>query len=248
MAVSTGPFQRSVDARRRLIQESVREMSAEERAFVAALLRPTRGGYRPYSIRPIALAAVGCVVFAVLSRVAADPRLRDAEGWLPRILGMAAIASCWYAVSSLPRYLRVRKVNTNLYTHMDARLRRVLEDGRVRVRRVSAVAVVAIEPVGDEGFGCLFDLGDGRVLFLKNGHLPYLGDGDEDEPWPCTEFELVERVADRGFVKLSCTGSALRPVRVVGTDEYDTDEFWDDRDEVLKMSLDEAVRTIVRAS
>ncbi|HEV7591346.1 MAG TPA: hypothetical protein VGO40_24750, partial [Longimicrobium sp.] len=48
-----------------------------------------------------------------------------------------------------------------------AALTRALEDGRVTVKRVSAVAVIEIEPLEDEGTGYVFDLGDGRVLFLK---------------------------------------------------------------------------------
>jgi hypothetical protein len=120
---------------------------------------------------------------------------------------------------------------------------RVLQDGRVTVKRVHAVAVVQIEPIEDEGTGYLFDLGDGRVLFLKGQDYDVAGD---DAPWPNTEFEIVRAVTDGTMLDLRCHGTALPPLRVISRDEVDPRKAWDEREAVLEMSLDDAVRIVLR--
>ena len=124
-----------------------------------------------------------------------------------------------------------------------AELARALEDGRVAVKRVSAVAVIEIEPLEDEGTGYVFDLGDGRVLFLKGQEYVPTPDGD---PWPNTDFELVRTVVHGRFMDLICHGTALPPLRVVRRDDVDPQKGWAAREEVLRMNLDEAVRTVLR--
>jgi hypothetical protein len=123
-------------------------------------------------------------------------------------------------------------------------LARVLEDGRVTVKRVPAVAVVELEPMEDEGSGYLFDLGDGRVLFLKGQE--YMPTGDDDPPWPNTEFEIVRATLDNTFIDLHCHGDALPPLRVIPGDDCDPESAWHEREEVLDITLDEAVKTVLR--
>jgi hypothetical protein len=119
----------------------------------------------------------------------------------------------------------------------------MLQDGRVVVKRVHAVAVVEIEPLEDEGTGYVFDLGDGRGLFLKgDDYFP----ADEDAVWPSTEFEIVRAAADGRVLDVHCHGAALPPLRVIPGDDVDPQKGWDAREEVLHMSVDEAVRTVLR--
>ncbi|HUR06336.1 MAG TPA: hypothetical protein VM347_27565, partial [Nonomuraea sp.] len=84
--------------------------------------------------------------------------------------------------------------------------------------------------------------GDGRVLFLKGqDYRPT----EEDDRWPNTDFELVRTVAEGRFMSLICHGSTLPPLRVVPGDDVDPQKGWDEREEVLEMSMDEAVRTVL---
>lgn len=89
----------------------------------------------------------------------------------------------------------------------------------------------------------MFDLGDGRVLFLKG---PCYFPSDEDAPWPSTDFEIVRAAADGTMLGLHCHGTALPPLRVVPGDDVDPQKGWDEREEVLHMSVDDAVRSVLR--
>lgn len=222
-----------------MIEESVREMSADERSALQRALRtlpaPTPRHLRQRLIEPAAVLAlfVGLGVFMAIRMhpIAAAPAAGFALVFLYRL------------VVAYRGYARARTWHQGYDVRRQRELERALEDGRVTVKRVRAVAVVEIEPMEDEGNGYLFDLGDGRVLFVKGQDYRPLGD---ETPWPNTEFEIVRRHADGAFLDLYCRGEALPPLRVIGRDEYDHEGMWDERETVLEMSLDEALRTVVR--
>jgi len=221
-----------------MIEEFVREMSADERSALQGALRtlpaPTPRHLRQRLIEPAAVLAlfVGLGVFMAIRMhpIAAAP----ASGF--------ALVFLYRLVVAYRGYSRARTWHQGYGVRRQRELERALEDGRVTVKRVRAVAVVEIEPMEDEGAGYLFDLGDGRVLFLKIDLFPL----DEETPWPNTEFEIVRRHADGAFMDLHGRGTALPPLRVIRSDEYDPEGMYEEREEVLEMSLDEAVRTVVR--
>lgn len=229
-----------------MIQESVREMTAEERALLEPALRPTPAGDRAPSRRAIAWAAIGLAVFAVALAVLLVVRPGGMEPYALLLVG-ATIASAVrlrFAAVAHGR-ARTQRAWVDAYAANNAReIARILEDGRVTVRRVRAVAVVELESMEDEGTGYLYDLGDGRTLFLKGqDYEPF----DEDAPWPATEFEIVRAAHNGRFVELVARGRALRPLRVVGRGELDPQAAWDEREEVLEMGLDDALKTVLRA-
>jgi hypothetical protein len=225
-----------------MIEDSIREMTAEERSGLERALRPRErpAGTRQYpraSLRQPALELALCMAAGLVVTAVKGPG--------PAVLFGVGTLICLYRLgAAYRRYVPVRERNTEFFARYDAEraraIARALEDGRVTVRRVRAVAVIEIEPVEDEGTGYLFDLGDGRVLFFKQYFYP-----GEDAPWPSTEFEIVRRAVDGEFVDVYRHGTALPPVRVIRHDELDPEAAWDEREEVLEMGLDEAVGTVV---
>ena len=228
-----------------MIQEYVREMNAEERAWLQGGLQPEPAHRRRSMLRSIEPEAWGgVVVWALTIGVVAL-----AGG--ANIGGLAAAVIVGVFVVGRPLLAAVREEalrRKNAQAHMERRhgeLARMLEDGRVVVKRVQAVAVVEIEPIEDEGYGYVFDLGDGRVLFLKGQDYPGT-DMDEEMPWPNTEFEIVRTAVHSTMLDLTCHGRALPPLRVIPGDDVDPQKGWEEREEVLQMSVDEAVRSVLR--
>jgi hypothetical protein len=222
-----------------MIQDVVREMSAEERASLQGALRPppTVRRQRADSRETWRLAAVWILTLAA---IAAFGRV-NVGGLVAAVVVGAVMVG--YRLVRAPVATAPRREFVERHAAQRAReIARMLEDGRVTVRRVRAVAVVEIEPLEDEGTGYVFDLGDGRVLFFKaDACLPT----DAEAPWPNTEFEIVRAAANGDILDVHCHGTALPPLRTVPSDQVDPQAGWDAREEVLHMSMDEAVRTVL---
>lgn len=228
-----------------MIQESVREMTADERASLQRVTRlPVAYGGRRRIMEPEAWGVVGGVLFALA--------MGGAKSTAGVVIALAAgvLVGGWSLVSAVIRNARNRKADAAIrasreayFERMEQERVRVLEDGRVTVKRVRATAVVEIEALEDEGTGYVFDVGDGRVLFIKGSdYFP----SDDEMPWPNTEFEIVRAAADGRLLDVHCHGAALRPLRIVPRDDVDPQRGWDEREVVLEMRVDDAVRTILR--
>jgi len=223
-----------------MIQEFVREMNAEERAWLQRGIEPspvTRRMKSGHSRETWVFAAVWVVTLAVIASMGGANK-----GGLAIAAAVGVIVLGYRLAFPSGRKAPNRAFADAHQARNAAELTRARDDGRVTVKRVSAVAVVEIEPLEDEGTGYVFDLGDGRVLFLKGQHyVP-----DDDDPWPNTGFEIVRTVVEDRFMSLTCHGTALSPLRVVPGDDVDPQKGWGEREEVLRMSMDEAVRTVLR--
>ena len=227
-----------------MITEYVREMSTGERAELQSAMQPQP--LRPR--QPLITAETwGLVLVAVLT-LAIIALAGGNKGGLAIAGAAVVLVGAYQLVAAAVRNARTQKHASAYGDAYRARrhreLARVLEDGRVTVKRVRPVAVVELEPMEDEGSGYLFDLGDGRVLFLKGADYRPLDDGES--PWPNTDFEIVRAALDNSFIDLRCHGNALPPLRIVRGEECDPQAAWDEREEVLDMNLQEAVNTVVR--
>ena len=223
-----------------VIQEFVREMNAEERASLQGAMRPRSAAIRHSdSARETwMLAAVWVLTLVVIAGTGGTNKGGFA------VAGIAGAAFIGYRLAAeAVNKARRREFREAHTVRMSSEHARALEDGRVTVKRVRAVAVVEIEPLEDEGTGYIFDLGDGRVLFLKgDGYFP----AEEGAPWPNTDFEIVRAAADGRLLDVHCHGTALPPLRTVSRDDVDPEKGWDEREEVLEMNVDDAVRTVLR--
>ncbi len=224
-----------------MIHESVRKMTAEERlAFQRAV---HSGPTRPSPVRwPLAAGLVTAAALVVAAGVAG----LIPGGLAAALAGVAMFALYDNVVAPRAGQRRMQKRREEFAAESERALARVLDDGRVSVKRVRAVAVVEIEPMEDEGPGYLFDLGDGHVLFLR-GQEYGLAD-DDGVSWPNTDFDIVRTVAEGRMLDLACHGQVLAPVRIIRGDEVDPELPWGDREEVLDLTLDQAVKTVLRAA
>lgn len=227
-----------------MIQEFVREMNAEERAWVQRAMRPQPAGTRQSIITPEVWGLA--VVWALTLVIIALTGGRNIGGFVFATAVGAGIVGYKLVAEARARARADAERRKNLEafeTRRSNALARVLEDGRVTVKRVHAVAVVEIEPIEDEGYGYVFDLGDGRVLFIKGDHF---FPEDEEAAWPNTDFEIVRAAADGRILDVHCHGTELPPLRVIPGHAVDAQKGWDEREEVLHMSMDEVVRSVLR--
>lgn len=225
-----------------MIQEYVREMTTDERASLQGAMRPEPARARRPTLRSIEPETWGLALVAVLT-LAVIALAGGSRGGLAIAAAAGVLVGGYQLAAAARRNARRREFGEAYAARRHRELVRVLEDGRATVKRVRAVAVVEIEPFEDEGPGYVFDLGDGRVLFVKGQDFS-LPD-DEDSPWPNTDFEIVRAATDGTMLGLRCHGTALRPLRVVPAADVDPQKGWDEREEVLQMSVDEAVRTVL---
>lgn len=222
-----------------MITETVREITPEERGLVPPAARqhsltPRSPGYRTEA----RMLAVAAVVLAGIVIVRGVPTGSAAAG-----LASAMLVPIVLFISAFVRDARSRRSHRPRPIVPPAPRTSVLEDGRVIVKRVQATAVVEIEELEDEGPGYLFDVGGGQVLFLKGlDYPPY----DDETAWPNSDFEIIRGYVDGEFVGMAYHGAALPPARVIRHHEVDAEAVWDEREEVLQMSLDDAVRSLLR--
>ena len=220
----------------------MRELTEEERGWLRSVLRPLPRVGRPYGPRTVVLPAVGAVVCALLAVTIAATRV-EGTPVLAGVIGLWAIYFAIRLVRAYREYVRVRDWHHGYDARTHEEITRALEDGHVVVKRVRSVAVVEVEPMEDEGAGYFYDLGDGRTLFLKGQDFD--GPMDEDDSWPNSDFEIIRTRVGGRWLDLRCHGERLRPLRVVRGDECDPEKAWDEREEVLDMRLNDAVKTIL---
>jgi hypothetical protein len=226
-----------------MIQESVREMTAAERAPLRAAMQPPARRPQPFVSREGWLMTAAWLVVPVVLWLRGERSIGGYVGVLVLGAGLAG----YHLVSTARANARQRRNHAVWTTQQAGELARVLEDGRAVVTRVRAATVVRIDPGEDEGTGYLFDLGGSRVLVMKGDD--YFVDEDEDEArWPNTDFEVVRAAADRRILDMRLHGAALSPARIRRDGEYDVERWWNLPAGVLEMSLDDAVRSILRAS
>ncbi|MCA9218267.1 MAG: hypothetical protein KDB27_34600, partial [Planctomycetales bacterium] len=82
-------------------------------------------------------------------------------------------------------------------------IKAAIDAGQVFVKKVSAEAVIEIAEFEDEGSGYIYDVGDGKSLFLKGQWFYPVCD---DKPWPNSEFELVRTVHGNVWIGIFCSG------------------------------------------
>lgn len=109
------------------------------------------------------------------------------------------------------------------------------------VKKVVASAVVVIVPIEiDEGTGYLYDIGEGKLLFLA-GQQYFPIREEEDSLWPTDAFEVVRMSQGDYWIGIFCSGQLLEPRRVVPASEWREDFVFEHCEDVIEAKLDEYV-------
>lgn len=122
-------------------------------------------------------------------------------------------------------------------------VRAALDDGKVAVAQVEAQAVVVIQAAEDEGNGYVFDIGDGRMLFLQGQEFDEVR-GD-DGNWPNTAFEMVRTANGGMWLGVFGNGAPLTAERVISVTECREDADWPESGQVLEKTLDAFMAEVV---
>jgi hypothetical protein len=121
------------------------------------------------------------------------------------------------------------------------KLERALRDNTAWVRRVQPNQVIEIWQYEDEGDGYIFDVGNGKLLYLKGQWTEF---DDENAPWPNTDFEIIRTSRDHLFLDIICLGQKLEPIRAIASSELIKHD-WEEHDELFDGDLNAYADSLV---
>lgn len=104
---------------------------------------------------------------------------------------------------------------------LDKYLAELEAKGNLLSQQYQAIRSFAVEELEDEGSHYYLELADGRVLYLSGQYLyDYKQTSDDSEinqnqPFPCTEFEILRHRDTGDVIHIRCAGSILKPEIVV---------------------------------
>lgn len=159
-------------------------------------------------------------------------------------LGGFAIICLYAIIVLIQSYFRLRKYQRDfLQTRLPA-IRNDLAHGQVSVKQVSAQAVIAIVPIEDEGGGFIFDVGDGKLFFLKGQE--YESPVTTTMPWPNTDFEIVQTIPGKIWLGIFCSGTKLEPVHEIETSECKDEIVGANQEELVEGDLHQFAATLLK--
>lgn len=183
------------------------------------------------------------VVFVGMSFLNISPII---TGLVSAPFGVFSIV-CLYAIIVLIQgHFRFRGYHRDFLRNRLPVIKKDLEHGQVSVKKVSAQAVITIVAFEDEGNGFIFDVGDGKLLFLKGQE--YESAIDEEMPWPNTDFEIVETSQGKIWLGIFCSGTELQPVREIQTAECTDEIIWSNHEEIIEGDLHQFATTLLKDS
>jgi len=97
-----------------------------------------------------------------------------------------------------------------------------LENGRASVCSITSDRAIVIEDWVYDDPAYIFDLGDGRSLYLRG---PEYRPKDDDAPWPARQFEIVRTSPDGLWVGVFTGREPLSQVRRVPMAEM-PESYW----------------------
>ncbi len=230
-----------------MISTTTRQMTPRERKVLEDMMS---GGFPVVTAtdtaKGIAIWTTGLVLTGVLAYglvlLSPDPFV---GGLFGGVLLLAALICLWAIVELIAAHVRWGRVNRAFRRDHVPQLEAALADGNVRAMHVEAAAVVEIEEGEDEGAGYVFDVGDGRLLFLKGQRYWPAEDG---MTWPNTRFDIVRTVVGDRWVGIFCDGAPLEPEDVVAAADRRDEIVWEEREEVVEADLQEFARSMRRAA
>jgi hypothetical protein len=160
-------------------------------------------------------------------------------------LSIAGVICLYAIILVIGTHRRWARTHQDFVRHETPQIQMALENGHVLVKKVSGNAVIEIVKFEAEGSGYIYDIGDGRILFLKGQRFIPV---DEDMGWPNSEFEIVRTVDGDLCVGIFCFGKELPPIRELEASECIDEVVWADREEVLEGDIEQFAKSITNAA
>lgn len=129
------------------------------------------------------------------------------------IIVTAAPLSAYFAVLAIAHHRQTSDHVRRFLADDAPKIQAALDDGRARVTIIAAENVVAIENDFGEDVAYLYDLGDGKSLFLDAARYQPMA---PDAPWPARRFEIVHAATDGRFIGVVAASDVLEPSEVIG--------------------------------
>ncbi len=230
-----------------MYEELTRNMNDQERAMLNKLSLST---YPPVTfaetIKWLAVWAGGILLcgLAATGLIILEPH-PVIGGIIGAPIALAGIV-CLYAIIMLvDGYFRLTHHHRDFVRGDIPEIKAALDDGQVFVKKVSAEAVIEIVEFEDEGSGYIYDVGDGKILFLKGQRFYPVND---DMSWPNSKFEIVRTVHGDMWVGIFCSGVQLTAIREIKTSECADDIVWADREDILDGDIEQFAKSITKAA
>jgi len=229
-----------------MFEEFIREINKRERSELEKLVSQQRPQVTLlYTTKWVSVWVAGLALLIGLASIVVRLTANPAIGIIGGVLGVAALI-CLYAVILLVQsYFHWGRLHRKFQREDVPEIMKALADGRVAVKKVKATAVIEIEEFEDEGAGYIFDIGSGKILFLKGQWFSPLETNIE---WPNSEFEIVRTVHANRWVGILCYGQRLEPVRVIESSECKDEIVWEEREDVLEGTIESFAQSITKAA
>lgn len=164
------------------------------------------------------------------------------------IMGFVAVVMivCLYAmIVLLSGYLHWSAVQSGRRRGEVPQIREALDRGMVSVKRVTASSVAVIEEYEDEGRGFTYDIGEGRLLFLKGQDYAPVS---EAMAWPNSRFEIVRSEDGVLWIGIFCFGEQLVPEVVIPSSACREEFVYAVHEELVTDELHAFCRRLTRGS
>lgn len=225
-----------------MIREFTRRMQANERRqFAQAVKRPSEATLWR-TLRRIGfwlLIFILCLGLSTLLLALPDP----ARSILMAVPSIGMVVCLGVIVLLIVDHRHEAQVERTWRREELPKFEHALRDDLVSVRRVQSSAVIEIWQFEDEGGSYIFDVGSGKLLYLK-GQWTELR--DDEAPWPNTDFEIARTARDRLFVDIVCYGEKLEPVRTIDPSEISDYDPWEECDELIEGELHAFADSLMR--
>ncbi len=162
--------------------------------------------------------------------------------------GPIAIAGivCFYAIITLiSGYSHWTRHYHHFVRSVIPEIKSALNDGQVFVKKITAEAVIEIIDFDNERPGYIYDVGNGKILFLK-GQRFY--PDNPDMSWPNSEFEIVRTVHGNMWIGIFCSGTELNPIQKYDSSEYIYEVAWNDYEDILIGNVEQFAMSIIKTA
>jgi membrane protein implicated in regulation of membrane protease activity len=186
-----------------------------------------------------------CGAIAVALLVSIDVLPAAVIGLVVAFVAVVMIVCLYAMIVLLSGYLHWTSVQRGRQRSEGPQIREALDRGRVLVKKVTASSVAVIEEYEDEGRGFIYDVGEGRLLFLKGQDYAPVS---EAMAWPNSRFEIVRSEDGDLWIGIFCLGERLVPELVIPSSACREEFVYAVREELVADELRVFCRRLSRAS